>query len=100
MNDRLDLDEFYDDAEEMHAEIRDTLLAADVLAVAEDDPDVVRDGIAALLSLERLLVRNMRNSAMVLRRQPALAGSVANDLDHLADMVDPPSPDDGEEMAA
>jgi hypothetical protein len=98
-DDRLDLDEFYDDPDEMHAEIRDTLRAADMLAVAEGHPDVARDGLAAMLRIERLVVHHVRYSAMMLRRQPLLAGSVANGLDRLADMLDPPLPDDSEEVA-
>ena len=71
----------FDDVEEMHAELRDHLMATDLMAA---DPDTARDAVANLFGLIRFATESTERIAMALRWQPANAEGAADGLDALA----------------
>jgi hypothetical protein len=75
----------YDDVEEMHAELRDHLMATDLMAA---DPDTARDAVANLFGLIRFARESTQQIAMSLRWKPANAESAADGLDALAVALD------------
>ena len=75
----------YDDVQEMHAELRDHLMATDLMAA---DPDTARDAVANLFGLIRLATESTQQIAMALRWKPANAESAADGLDALAVALD------------
>jgi hypothetical protein len=77
------------DIEELHAQVRSILGAVHSLAVAEHRPDTARDVIADTLDLIRDIAEMMRRNAVLLRRQPTLTDHVADDLEKLANVLDP-----------
>jgi hypothetical protein len=75
----------YHDVEEMHAELRDHLMATDLMA---SDPDTARDAVANLFGLIRFASESTQQIAMALRWKPANAESAADGLDALAVALD------------
>jgi hypothetical protein len=79
-HDDLDLD----DLEEMHAAVREHLVATDLAGY----PAAARETIAGLLAVTRYASDAMRRTALVLRRQPAMTEQAANALDKHAEALD------------
>jgi hypothetical protein len=78
----------YDELGEMHAELRDHLLASDLVALAEHDQDGAREVTANLVRVIRHAADSMRRAALVIRRSPQSAHRVADGLDDMAGMLD------------
>ena len=75
----------YEDVEQMHAELRDHLMATDLMSA---DPDAARDAVANLFGLIRFASESTQQIAMALRWKPANAESAADGLDALAVALD------------
>jgi hypothetical protein len=75
----------YDDVAAMHAELRDHLMATDLMAA---DPVAARDAVANLFGLIRFATESTQDIAMALRWKPGNAASAADGLDALAAALD------------
>jgi hypothetical protein len=82
----------YEELEEMHAALRDHMVADHILRVTDDQEQ--RELLSSLFAQNRVLAETLRSFAMVLRRVPATAEGIADSLETIANTVSPEEPEE------
>jgi hypothetical protein len=87
----------YDEPEEMHTELREHLLASDVVLLAAHDQGEATEAVVGLLRVVRHTSAALRGIALALRRVPTTVEVTADRLEELADALDELAFDDEED---
>lgn len=74
----------YDEFEETLADLRDHLLASDIVSLVEYDQAAALEAVASLFSVVRHASEAMGRLSLVLRRQPMALERIADHLEAMA----------------